>query len=639
MRARAGTIGGPAGAVMIMPSASNWMVFFAESSPHAEGTRLVLDLMVILATAAAVATIFRRLKLETIPGYILAGALVGPHALGLIKDPDNITQISGLATILLMFGIGLMLEVDALRAGMVPIMVIGTVSTAAFIGVAWPGAMLVGGWSAPVALTVAMAWAMSSTAVALRIMYDRRELRQIHGRICLGVSIVQDLAAVIALALLPVIANWAGAKVDGAVGDVGHDTSLPTPVRLIGAAALGIGGVCALLVAGRVVLPRLLREVVKDGQGSSELVLIVSAAIALGAALATGYLGFSPELGAFLAGFMLGFTPFRHQLAGQVAPVRDLLMAVFLTSVGLNIDARVLAENWWQIGLGVTGLMIVKGAALIGATWSAGATGAVSTLVGFYLFNAGEFALVVLGAAADEKILSPDVSAIAVSIAVISLVLTPLLVGVAHRLAGRASWVKPAPWLRVSALRESPGAAGPGGHGEPADPAQFGRVIIAGFGPIGANLAERFRRLGVPHTIIELNPTTVRRQTRLGRSIIYGDVTNPEVLESAGVREADAIILTIPDEEAMLRACEVIRHVSATIFIAVRTNFLSRALLARDKGADHVTVEEIETAQAMEREVVAAIRARAEERAAAQQPSPSEPPAEDIPAADPGRIG
>ncbi|MCC6676278.1 MAG: cation:proton antiporter [Phycisphaerales bacterium] len=614
-----------------------WWPVLAESNPHGEGAGLVLDLMVILATAAAVATIFRRLKLETIPGYIIAGAMVGPHALGLIKDPENITQISGLATILLMFGIGLMLEVDALRSGMVPILVIGTASTVAFTAVAWPGAMLLGGWSAPVALTVAMAWAMSSTAVALRIMYDRRELRQIHGRICLGVAIVQDLAAVIVLAVLPPIASWAGAGMEGAVGAVGKDSGLSAPVRLVGSAALGIGGVSALLVAGRVVLPRVLREVVKDGQGSSELVLIVSSAIALAAALATGYLGFSPELGAFLAGFMLGFTPFRHQLAGQVAPVRDLLMAVFLTSVGLAIDGRILLENWWQIGLGVAGLMVLKGVVLAAASWAAGATGAVSTLVGFYLFNAGEFALVILGAAGEQGILSPGVSAVAVSIAVISLVLTPLLVGVAHRVSGRAGRIAPAPWLRVSALRDLHGPAGGGagggggvggvgGGGVGAEASPFGRVIIAGFGPIGANLAERFRRLGVPHTIIELNPATVRRQTRLGRSIIYGDVTNPEVLESAGVREADAIILTIPDEEAMLRACEVIRNLSPRIFIAVRTNFLSRAIMARDKGADHVTVEEMETAQAMEREVVAAIRDRAGERAATAAPSP--PPAE-----------
>lgn len=596
---------------------TTWPVLLAEAGHDAAGARLVLDLMVILATAAAVATLFRRLKLETIPGYIIAGALVGPHALGLIKDPENVAQISGLATILLMFGIGLMLEVDALRSGMVPILAIGTASTAAFIGLAWPAATWLGGWPAPAALTVAMAWAMSSTAVALRIMFDRRELRQIHGRICLGVAIVQDLAAVVVLAVLPPIASWAGAGMEGAVGAVDRAADLPAPLRLVGSAAIGIGGVSALLVAGRLVLPRVLREVVREGQGSSELVLIVSSAIALGSALATGYLGFSPELGAFLAGFMLGFTPFRHQLAGQVAPVRDLLMAVFLTSVGLKIDFRVLIEHWWGIGLGVAGLMLLKGAVLMVSAWAAGATGAVSTLVGFYLFNAGEFALVILGAAADQRILAPEVNAAAVSIAVISLVITPLLVNTAHRLSGRAGRIAPAPWLRASALRES-------GHGPhppaPGEPSPYGRVIIAGFGPIGANLAERFRRLGVPHTIIELNPATVRRQTRLGRSIIYGDVTNAEVLESAGIREADAIILTIPDEEAMLRACEIIRQVAPRIFIAVRTNFLSRAILARDKGADHVTVEEMETAQAMEREVVAAIKGRAEDRAAAAAP-------------------
>lgn len=607
-----------------MPPTSfpTFMTLLAENAHGGSAARPAIDLMVILAVAALVATIFRRFKLESIPGYIVAGALVGPHALGFIQSAENIGQISFLATILLMFCIGLMLDVDAMRSGMVPILIVGVLSTVVFTMLVWPGVMLLRGFSAPAALTVAMAWSMSSTVVALRVMHDRRELRQMHGRICLGIAIVQDLAAVIVLALLPPIAVWAGTDMHGAVGKVGEDPDLPRGLRLLGSAALAIGGVSALLVAGRVLLPRLLREVVKDGRSAGELVLVLSAALALACALATGFLGLSPELGAFLAGFMLGLTPFRHQLAGQFAPLRDLLMAVFLTSVGLNIDAMVIIDNWLAVAIAVVGLMAIKGLVLAVGTWAAGATGPVSTLVAFYLFNAGEFSLVILGAAGEQGILTPEDNAKAVAIAVISLLLTPMLVTTAHRLAARASWVRPAPWLRRSALRESGPEVSP--DAVEGATSEFGRVIVAGFGPIGANLAERFRRLGIPHTIIELNPNTVRRQSRLGRSIIYGDVTNPEVLESAGLRESDAIILTIPDEEAMLRACEVIRGMAPRIFIATRTSFLSRAILARDMGADHVIVEEMETAQAMERQVLAAIKARAAERAAPPVPAAGE---------------
>jgi len=152
------------------------------------------------------------------------------------------------------------------------------------------------------------------------------------------------------------------------------------------------------------------------------------------------------------------------------------------------------------------------------------------------------------------------------------------------------------------------------GEGSTAAAAGFGPVIIAGFGPVGRNLAERFAAIGVPITLIELNSTTVRKQSTLGRTIVYGDVTNPEVLESAGIAEAEAVIITIPDEDAMLRACSTVRRLAPKVFLAARTNYLSTGLKAKAAGADHVTVEEIATAEAMAKEILERLRARAASR-------------------------
>lgn len=572
-----------------------------------------VDLLVVLGTAAIVATIFGRLKLETIPGYLLAGVLVGPGVLGLVREAESIERMSGLATVLLMFGIGLHLDVSEIRRGMVSILGIGLASTLVFAGVSWPIGMLFG-LSPPVALIAAMALSMSSTAVLIKVLQARRELKSIHGRLGIGISIMQDLLSVVALAVVPLIATWAGVQ-SGSQGpnlasklaeQLGGSGSMTLNLGLT--AVLGLAGVSVILLAGKYVLPRLLEEVAKVASG--ELVLVLSAAIALGAGIGTAALGFSPEMGAFLAGFVLTFTPFRYQLSGQISPLRDILMAVFFTVIGLKVIPGALVGDIPIIGLGLVMLVLVKFAVIALSSWALGASGSVAVLAAAYTANAGEFTLVVLAGAG--KIVPPDVYGQLVAIVMLSLIATPLLVGPACKLASTLDPVKPPPWFKgVTSLdaRHHGREHGEGAHaGAEAGASQ--RVIIAGYGPIGRNVAERLKVLQVPHTVIDMNPRTVRRQADLGRDVIYGDVTNPDVLEQAGVRTSAAVVLTIPDEEAVMRACTVIRRLNPAIFIAGRTNYLNKAMALYQCGADHVVIEEVATALAMEREVLAKLRER-----------------------------
>jgi monovalent cation:H+ antiporter-2, CPA2 family len=576
------------------------------ASASASEARVFIDLFVMLATAAVVATIFKKLRLATIPGYLIAGAIVGPFALKLVGKVETVEQISRLAIILLMFTIGLMLETGSLRRGMLSILAVGAVSTALVVLAAWPTSMLFGP-SAPQALAIAMAFSMSSTAILLRVLQERREFRQPHGQLCLGVAIVQDIVSVILLAALPLIVAWD----QGASQNVVQGGRSMNPAALW---AMRLGAVACIIILGRVGLPRLLNLVAradKSGTGGSELVLVLSAALAVAAALALGSLGFSPEMGAFLAGFMLSFTPFRHQLAGQLAPMKDLLMAVFFTSVGLQIDPAVLVNNWAHVLFGVA-ILIVGKAVLVGATaWALGASGSVALLGGIYLANAGEFSLVIVNGALAAGLFERQGVATVIAIVVVSLVISPMLVGPAHRWAIAAGRLPLAPWIRRSAMR----AGTPTTH-EHADkthaendsphdanephPHHLGRhVIIAGYGPVGRTLADRLRKRGISIAVIELNPKTVHKQSRRGMAIVYGDVTNPEVLESAGIREADALVLTVPDELATVRACQIAKSMAPDVFIAARTNYLSQAIQARKMGADSVIVEEIATADAM----------------------------------------
>ncbi len=591
-----------------------------------------IDLLVLLATAGLVAILGRRLRLATVAGYLIAGTLIGPHALGLVQQTERTEAITHLATILLLFTIGLHLDLSGLRGGLMPTLGVGVISTVLVALVGWPVAMAFGA-SAPGALAIALALSMSSTAVVLRVLEQRRELHGLRGRLVFGVLLVQDMLALAFMAMLPLLAAWAGGAPLGGP-ELSEDTGTPLHVARLLLAGKAIGGIIVLIVMGRLVFPRLLGEAARGA--SSEVLLVVSAALALGAAVFTAWLGFSPELGAFLAGFLLAGTPFRYQLAGQLAPLRDLFLAVFFTAVGLQLRLGDVAMDWWLILLGVGATLLVKSVVIGGTAWGAGATGAVAVYSGVALAQGGEFSLVILGQAALEgaggrRIIDDTAFAHAVAVVVVSLMITPGLLETARWLAERAGRVRPAPWIRASALRgdgpETKSQAGSLLGGEPDESEASdepharregasapihgpGRAIVAGFGPVGRAVADVLERRGIALTIIELNPRTVRRQSGLGRRMVYGDASNPEVLESAGLGEADAVILTMPDEEATLQACRVIRGLRPDIFIAARANVLSKALQAMQLGADHVVVEELAAAEAMAAQVLQKIRQR-----------------------------
>jgi CPA2 family monovalent cation:H+ antiporter-2 len=569
-------------------------------------------MLIVLVTAAVVAVLFRKLRLESIPGYLVAGALVAPQSLGLVTNPEAAEQISHLATILLMFTIGLHMDMSSMQRGMVHIVAVGVVSTLATVGVLWSVFLLMGA-TRPVALVLAMAASISSTAVLVRILMNRRELQSQHGRVALGVSIVQDLLSVIFLAAVPLVTAWS----KGAPSDDGAGAAFPPWMAGVLRALLASSGVFLMLWLGRLLLPRVLAGVAK--LANAELILVVSAALALLSAAWTSLIGFSPEMGAFLAGFLLAGTPFRYQLAGQFAPLRDLLLAIFFTGVGLRVVPADLWHNLPAVLLATCAVIVLK-TVITGVTgYVAGMTAPSAFISGAYMGNAGEFSLILIAAGAGVLTTAETGSAIAVVI--LTLIATPLVAGPAHVVSNRMRGVPLSRWVRGHALRDGadvPAPAAPETETVSADgdvpatttdaPPSADRrphkVIIAGFGPVGRTLADRLDVRGVPYVVVELNARTVTRQASLGRSLIFGDISNREVLDKAGVHHADAIFITVPDDEAVLHAVQAVREANPGIYIAARTKFLSGKVAALTLGANSVTVEEVATAFAMEREAL-----------------------------------
>lgn len=593
---------------------------FAQDAAAPTSQDQVKTLLLILASAAFVAVLGRRLRLATIPGYLLIGAAVGPYGLQLIDSAASVQAVLDLAIVLLMFTIGLGLDIDQIRSGMVRILVVGLASTLAVSLTLWPLGMLFG-LSAPAALVIGMGLSMSSTAVAIGVLQKRREMHLVQGRLAVGISVVQDLLSIGVLALLPAMALWAGVSHGGS----GQSMSA---ADLISAGLLKIGGLGTLVAVGRYVLPRLLGEAARSV--GTESLLVLSAFVALGAAVVTTMLGFGSALGAFVAGFMLASTPFRYQIAGQLVPLRDLFMSVFFTVVGMSMHVPTVVQSWWIVGIALVAVLAVK-TLLIGlSAWIGGATAPVSLKTAVALGQAGEFSLVVVGAAAAAGVVEPRAEGVVIAVVVLSLVLATPLYELCHgRVMGLAFRIPAARWIGSRSLREV-GLGHPEPHGPESPPtedrgagaessalsgkqaeAQAPRhVIIAGFGVVGRNLAEHFAAAGIPYSVIELNTNTVRKQRSLGRRTVYGDVANPDVLREAGIDAAEAVVLTIPDDEATLRACQAVRAIAPTVFIAARTSYLSKAIAATELGADYVTVEEVVTAQDMAKQVMHRLKGR-----------------------------
>lgn len=554
---------------------------------------LMLNLLVILAAAGVVAVLMHRLRMATVPAYLLTGMLIGPHTFGVVSESEHVEAIGGLAIILLMFGIGLHLDSSALKGRLATYVLTGFGAVVVCVLLLWPCAMLLG-IGASASLVCAMALSLSSTAVVVRLLQQRRELSGSKGRLSLAVLIVQDLLVCGMLLALPIIAHFAR----GGSGAADFDLDKLGSGALVLHALVRLTGLAGLVVFGKFVLPRLLAEAAKMRSG--EVLVVIATAFAIGAAVSTSAMGLSPELGAFLGGFLLSGTSFKHHISGQIGTLRDLFIAVFFTAFGMHIRPGVIADHLVIVAVGSVGVVTLKVLGIGLACWCCGASVRVSIVIGMILAQAGEFALVILSKAGPGSlgIIDESIETLITAIIAVTLVLTPLLISLTGTVADKVSWSATAPWLRSHASdgRDDRAYTEVGSD-------ERRHIVIAGFGVVGRAVADRIGRTEATVTIVELNPGTVRQQNLLGRSIVYGDISSADVLESAGIHRAEALILTIPDEESVLRACSVARSLNPDIFIIARTNFLSRGMLMRGVGANTIVVEEMATAKAMDEEI------------------------------------
>ena len=525
------------------------------------------DLAVIFAGSLLVILVFHKLKLPALPGFIVAGMILGPNALGLVSDPHRVESLAEVGVILLLFTIGIEFSLSRLKE-MGRQVIVGGLGQMVFTVLATVAAGIAFLPSWRVALFLGFLIALSSTAIVLKGLTDKGEIDAPHGRLATGILIFQDLCVVPIMLLLPFLA---GTAAGGALG----------LAIALGKAVLVVVGV---LVAARTLVPRALSEIVKTR--SRELFLIAVILIGTLTALGTAAAGASLALGAFLAGLVISESDYAHQALAELMPFRDIFISLFFVAVGMLVQLDTVRAHPWITFGGVA--VIMGGKSLSAAVGPAvmGYAGRVALLAGVAVSQIGEFSFVLAEQGRSANLLPNGVYQQFLAIAVVTMLVTPFLLQSGPALLDRLERLVPLD-------RILPGFR-PRGFAPVEDPVSD-HVVIAGYGLNGRNLAAALRSINAPYLIVELNAQTVRRARAEGEPAFYGDATREEILRALGIDRARLFVIAISDPAATRSMVRVARGMNPKLHIIARTRYVAEIPELTRLGADVVIPEEFET--------------------------------------------
>ncbi|MDB5539760.1 MAG: KefB [Devosia sp.] len=563
-------------------------------------SNLLLAIFVLLVATVLLVPLFKWAGLGTILGYLAAGILIGPYGLSLVSDTALVHQVADFGIVMMLFLIGL--EVDGSELWRMRHKVLGLgltqlVATSAAIAVL---ARLVGFvWVD--AIVVGLALAMSSTAIAMQSVDQRNITTTDTGRASLAILLVQDVAVIPVLAIIPLLANMGGAPVEaigeGVIEAVNNSVGWWLPLVVV-------GGFVAALLGSRFVIRPLMSWLARTRV--PEAFTAFALALVIGAALLTASVGLSPALGAFLGGVLLADSEYRHELESNLEPFKGLLLGLFFITVGMSIAFNVVIDRPMLVLALVGALIALKMLVLFVLATFFRMHMAERLLLAILLSQAGEFAFVVLQFARTAGNLSgPEVELLTVVVA-LSMAVTPLLLFIFDRL-----W---APRLNAGSEAEDDLPPGPA----VADPND--KVIVLGYGRFGQIVTRMLRAQGFGMTLIDDDPAQIELVKRFGVKVFYGDGGRIEILRAAGADKARMIVIAVAGGDRILGIAELIRRNYPDVIVAARAVDRSHA---HDLMALGVHVFERETFRAAiklgERALVALGHEEAEARRVADE--------------------
>lgn len=527
------------------------------------------DGFVYLLAAGILVPLFHRARIGAVVGFILVGAVLGPHGLGswaadapllrfiTISNPERVAPFGELGVIFLLFLLGLEFSASRLWALRREVFGIGGLQVL-FCGGALASAVGLSGFAEPaVALVLGFALALSSTAVVTQILVEEHRSLAPLGQLVIAVLLFQDLMVVPILLATELVASGGS-------------------VLLLAASALAkaVGAVAVILVAGRYVMAPLVG--VAGSTRSRELIMAITLVVVVGTAAFTRAAGLSGALGAFLAGMLLSETAYRHQIEVDLEPFKGLLIGVFFVTVGMSVNFRAVLPQLPLILAGTAGIIVIKAVFNFAAVRVMRVARAQAVEASILLAQTGEFALVVLGLMVAKGIISGTDAGAIVAVIGLGLAATPLLSAIGKRL-GLSLEVKAHDHLAAPTVET------PGGH-----------VIIGGFGRVGRTVAEALEREGVPFVAVDNNPRRVALERAAGRPVYFGDAGREEILERLGADAAIAFVLTLDSTLAAERMAEAVHRRWGTIPVLARAKDAEHARRLAGHGVSGVIPETVE---------------------------------------------
>jgi monovalent cation:H+ antiporter-2, CPA2 family len=524
------------------------------------------SLEVIFIASAAVILLLYKLKIPSLIGFIIAGIIIGPHGVGLIKDVHFIQILAEIGVILLLFTIGI--EFSMTKLVRIRKAVLGGGGTQVLLTIAVSAVLTyIAIENINKSLFFGFLYALSSTAIVLKLLTERGEIDSPHGHTMVGILIFQDLCIVPLMLLIPVLS---GDGIDA------FDITLK-----MGKAAVIIA---VVLLSARWLVPTLLHQVVRTK--SRELFLTTIILLCLGIALLTSRFGLSLALGAFLAGLIISESEYAHQAISDILPFKDSFMGLFFVSIGMLMDTEFVIGNGIRIAQVVTLIVILK---IVTGTVSALLIGNAlrpSVFTGLGLAQIGEFSFVLAVAGKVSGLISEEFYQIFLSSSVVTMIMTPFMLNAAP---AASEWITKIPLLKqLNRKRKT-------SEGEGSPRKRHDHVVIVGFGLNGRNLAKVLKEAEIPYVVLEMNSDTVREMKKKGEPIYYGDGASQEILHKLSIEKARLLVIAISDPVSTRRIVSIARHANQQIYIIVRTRYLVEVDDLKSLGADEVIPEEFET--------------------------------------------
>ena len=527
---------------------------------------LLLNIVIVFGISAVTVFLLNKIKVPSVIGFLIAGVLMGPYTISLVEDKEVIEVLAEVGVILLLFTIGIefslskLLRMKKIVFGAGSIQIVATIIVTLLIADQFTK-------NTSDAIFAGFLVALSSTAIVIKILADKKETQTPHGRAIVGILLFQDLCAVLMMILIPVLSGK-------------NDNPLMVVWLIIKAVMI----VLAVIIISKQLAPRFFSQVVKSR--SRELFIISIILFCFGTALITNYAGLSLALGAFLAGMIISDSEYAHQATSDILPFKESFMGLFFVSVGMLLDVSYLWDHLFTVFIIVCAIIIIK--TLIGylSAYSTGLSMRAAIVTGLNIAQIGEFSFVLAIAGKEAGLITKSSYQLFLSASILSMLISPFVIRYAHSISLRIVSIFPSKlMLRHRELIQ-----------KEKKPSRSGHVIIVGFGFNGQNLARILRQTGIDYVITETNAETVKAKKKTGEPIYYGDAASQEILKNLDIKTARLLVCTVPDPFAQRSVISVAKQINPNLYIIVRSRYISSIDELKKLGADDVIPEEFETA-------------------------------------------